>query len=122
MTGKYAVPSSSNDPAYYVQLEGNFPDNAATRVGSYDVPYRMMIPRRAGTIGGSPNLLVPVALSASHAAFASTRIEAMLMSTGTAAGVAAVQAIKASTCVQDVDVGRLQETLAGTFNQTIHVE
>ena len=79
----------TGDGAFTVQLEGNFPHEAASTPPPYDVPYRLMLPKR----GTGTNLLVPVCLSTSHAAFASTRIEAMLMGVGTAAGVAAKQAI-----------------------------
>lgn len=51
----------------------------------YDVPYEVMCPQR----NEMSNLLVPVALSASSVAFASSRIETMYMDLGTAAGVAA---------------------------------
>ena len=76
MTGKYAVPAGGGK--FVVQLEGNFPNNAITQPPAYDVPFKMMLPKR----GTGTNLLVPVCLSTSHAAFASTRIETMLMGTG----------------------------------------
>jgi hypothetical protein len=61
-------------------------------------------------------------MSVSSAAFASTRIEAMLMGTGSAAGVAAKQLVDGSApTVQDVDVSAVQAVLTGTFGQTIHV-
>jgi len=117
MTGKYAVPKG--DGTFLVELEGNFPNNKASNPPSYDVPYRLMIPKR----GTGTNLLVPVCLSTSHAAFASTRIEAMLMSTGSAAGVAAKQLVDGSSpSVQDVNVTQVQEILVNKFQQSIHVE
>merc|ERR1711971_625821 len=70
MTGNYAVPSG--DGKFTVQLEGNFPSNSETRLPSYDVPFKLMVPKR----GTGTNLLVPVCMSVSSAAFASTRIEA----------------------------------------------
>jgi hypothetical protein len=115
MTGKYAVPVGGGQ--FHVQLEGNFPDNAETRPPAYDVPYKMMLPKR----GTGTNLLVPVSLSTSHAAFASTRIETMLVGTGTAAGVAAQQLVDGSVAtVQDVDVAKVQAILVGVFDQQIH--
>ena len=87
MVNKFAVQGDDGD--FYVQLEGNFPSNPQTQIGAYEVPFWMMTPKR----GTGTNLLVPVCLSASHVAFASTRIEAMLMSMGTAAGVAASQVV-----------------------------
>jgi len=116
MVGKYAVPTG--DGKFTVQLEGNFLHNSSTVKPSYDVPYRLMIPKR----GTGTNLFVPVCLSTSHAAFASTRIETMLMNIGTAAGVAAKQIVDGSVAtVQDVDVKAVQSVLVGTFKQQIHV-
>ena len=71
MTGKYAVPTAGGQ--FMVQLEGNFPKDQATTKPSYDVPYRLMVPKR----GTGTNLMVPVCLSVSSAAFASTRIESI---------------------------------------------
>lgn len=117
MTGKYAVPTG--DGKFTVQLEGNFLHNSTTIKPSYDVPYRLMIPKR----GTGTNLFVPVCLSTSHAAFASTRIETMLMGIGTAAGVAAKQIVDGSAAtVQDVDVSQVQFILSNTFNQQVHVD
>merc|ERR1712194_440595 len=102
MTGKYAVPTE--DGKFVVQLEGTFPHDKTTSPPSYDVPYRLMIPKR----GTGTNLLVPVCLSTSHIAFSSTRIETMLMGTGTAAGVAAQQLIDGSIAtVQEVNVSKV---------------
>lgn len=113
MTGKYAVPTG--DGKFTVELEGDFPNNKVSQPGSYDVPYRMLIPKR-GTV---TNLLVPVCLSASSAAYASTRIETMV--TGSAAGVAAKQLVDGTVAtVQDVDVSKVQAILTSTFKQKIH--
>jgi hypothetical protein len=126
MTGKYAVPvapdgsDGNGDDAvsFTVQLEGNFPNTVENRPKPYDVPYRMMVPKK----GTGENLLVPVCLSTSHAAFASTRIETMLMGTGSAAGVAAQQLVDGSArTVQGVNVSKVQAILSGVFGQTIHV-
>lgn len=76
-----------------------------------------MVPKR----GTGTNLLVPVCLSVSSAAFASTRLEAMLMGTGSAAGVAAKQLVDRSVAtVQDVDVSKVQSILTDVFKQAIH--
>lgn len=116
MTGKYAV--RGEDGEFRVALEGNFPNIPATRPPPYDVPYKIMLPKK----GTGKNLLVPVCLSTSHAAFASTRIETMLMAIGTAAGVAAKQLVDGSVAVvHDVDVSKVQATLTQVFQQRIHV-
>ena len=119
MTGKYAVPVPGQEGKFTVQLEGNFPHGAkGAAPPPYDVPYRLMLPKR----GTGTNLLIPVAMSVSNVAFASTRIESMLMATGTAAGVAATQIVDGSAAtVQDVDVSKVQSILTGTFKQAIHV-
>jgi len=81
------------------------------------VPYSVLVPKR----GTGTNLLVPVGISASAVAYSSTRIENMFMSLGAAAGVAAQQLVDGSVAVvQDVNVTRVQEVLAGTFKQRIH--
>ena len=119
MTGKYAVPTGVAGEEMYVQLEGNFPKGPGTNPPPYDVPFSLMVPKR----GTGANLLVPVCLSVSSAAFASTRIETMLMSVGSAAGVAAQQLVSgAVSAVQDVNITIVQEVLVRTFQQEIHVD
>lgn len=116
MTGKYAVPVDDQPGKYEVTLEGNFWPSIANGSNWYDVPYRIMLPKR----GTGANLLVPVCLSVSAVAFSSVRIENMYMSVGTAAGVAAKQLVDGEVAtVQDVDVPRLQ-ALLGTFGQRVH--
>eukprot|EP00656_Telonema_subtile_P054944 TRINITY_DN8337_c0_g1_i1.p1 TRINITY_DN8337_c0_g1~~TRINITY_DN8337_c0_g1_i1.p1 ORF type:complete len:566 (-),score=115.80 TRINITY_DN8337_c0_g1_i1:77-1774(-) len=115
MTGKYAVPVGAG--RYEVQLEGNFWPAVANGSNWYDVPFKIMLPKR-GTGG---NLLVPVCLSASAVAYSSTRIENMFMNVGSAAGVAAKQLVDGEVAVvQDVNVSKVQAILAQTFKQRIH--
>jgi hypothetical protein len=76
-------------------------------VAPYPIPYRSLTPRRED----ATDLLVPVALSASHVAYSSVRMEPTWMMLGTAAGVAAAQAARRGVAVQDVDVPQLQESL-----------
>ena len=118
MTGKYAVPVEGRPGAYEVTLEGNYwPPVTPTGGNWYDVPYWAMLPAK----GRGTNLLVPVCLSASAVAFSSARIENMLMSVGTAAGVAAAQLVDGSAAsVHDVDVARVQQVLVHTFGQRVH--
>jgi hypothetical protein len=61
------------------------------------VPYRTLLPR------GLDNLLVPVALSASHIGWGSIRLEPVWMQTGEAAGFAAALAVKQKTTPADLD-------------------
>lgn len=73
----------------------------------FGVPYRAIVPRR----GECENLLVASAVSASHVAFSSVRMEPVFMMLGEAAGAAAVQAGAAGVAVQDVDYGTLATSL-----------
>ena len=69
-----------------------------------------MVPRRAE----AKNLLVPVAVSASHVAFNSVRLEPTWMILGQSAGVAAAMANSGDggvPSVQDVNVTLLQQKL-----------
>jgi len=76
-------------------------------VPPYPIPYRCLTPRRED----ADDLLVPVALSASHVAYASVRMEPTWMMLGHAAGLAAAQAARRGVAVQDVDVEQLQRQL-----------
>ena len=89
---------------------GGWPDDdlrGAVRVEPYPIAYRSLVPKRAEVT----NLLVPVALSASHIAFGSIRMEPVYMVLGQVAAVAAAMAMNEGTSVQDVDVGALRREL-----------
>jgi FAD-dependent oxidoreductase family protein len=77
-------------------------------VPPYPIPYRCLTPNRED----ATDLLVPVALSASHVAYSSVRMEPTWMMLGEAAGLAAAQAARRGIAVQDVDVKQLQKELA----------
>jgi hypothetical protein len=89
-------------PAFCVATE-DFPNGIAP----FLLPYSTMLPQR----GEVENLLVPVAISASHVAFNSVRMEPTWMTLGQSAGVAAAMAAKAKISVGDVDVAQLQGRL-----------
>ncbi len=88
-----------------VRNEGGF--GHACKKGAYPVSYRSIVPRQTEC----NNLLVPVSLSASHAAFGSIRMEPVFMILGHSAGVAAVLAIGENRSVQEVPYIRLKELL-----------
>ncbi|EON77960.1 putative xanthan lyase [Lunatimonas lonarensis] len=75
--------------------------------GPYPISYRSLIPKRTE----ATNLFVPAALSASHIAFGSIRMEPVFMVLGQSSAVAACHAIDRGVAVQDVDVLDLQKEL-----------
>ena len=74
---------------------------------NYPISYRSIRPRKSEC----KNLLVPVCLSASHAAYGSIRMEPVYMVLGQSAGAAAAVAIEQDIPVQDVDYTQLRERL-----------
>jgi hypothetical protein len=76
-------------------------------VKPYEIPYRSITPQAAE----AENLLVPVCLSATHAAYSSVRMEPQYMIIGQAAGVAASLAVKGHTSVQRVSIPDLEKKL-----------
>ena len=57
------------------------------------------------------NLLVPVTLSSTHAAYGSIRMEPVFMILGQSAGAAASMAIDIAAAVQDIPYNKLRERL-----------
>ena len=79
-------------------------------VPPFQVPFRALVPKR----GQGKNLLVPVALSASHIGFNAIRLEPTWMPLGESAGVAAAQLARNATpgaAVQDLDTAALVKRL-----------
>tara|TARA_R110002072_G_scaffold13481_2_gene56909 strand:- start:124400 stop:127723 length:3324 start_codon:yes stop_codon:yes gene_type:complete len=81
--------------------------NVEIPVEPYPISYRALTPKR----DECTNLLVPVALSSSHIAFGSIRMEPVFMLLGQSAATAASQAIEADINVQDIDYKKLRERL-----------
>ncbi|MET0236235.1 MAG: FAD-dependent oxidoreductase [Kibdelosporangium sp.] len=75
--------------------------------GPYGISYRAIVPAR----GQCTNLVVPVALSASHIAFGSARMEPVFMLLGHAAASAAHLALTAGQALQDVPYPALRRNL-----------
>lgn len=85
-----------------------FPVRQQTRVGyPHHVPYRSILPMPAEC----DNLLVPVALSCTHVAMSSLRIEATWMLLGQSAGIAAAQVAKQNVTVQTLPYETLRPRL-----------
>jgi hypothetical protein len=92
------------DDRGFVQREGVFFVGVAA---PYGVSYRAIVPRA----GECPNLLVPVCISASHAAYGSIRMEPVFMGLAQAAATAACIAIDRRTTVQNVRYADLRDRL-----------
>jgi len=79
-----------------------------TRQGpAYHISYRAITPK----MEECTNLLVPVALSCTHVAFSSIRVEPTWMAIGQSAGIAAALAAKEKIPVQQLDYATLKERL-----------
>ena len=74
---------------------------------AYQVPYRAITPKSTEC----DNLLVPVALSATHVAYSSIRVEPSWMVIGQSAGIAAALAAKTDRAVQSLSFTVLRERL-----------
>lgn len=78
-----------------------------TGIAPFPVPYAAMLPK----VAEMNNLIVPVALSASHVAFNSIRMEPTWMILGQSAGVAAAMSAHTGTAIGDIDVQALRGRL-----------
>ena len=84
-----------------VQGEGGF----LVRVKPYPISYRAIVPKEKECA----NLLVPVCLSATHAAYGSIRMEPVFMMLGQATAYAASLAIDGNQSVQSIPAGKIRE-------------
>lgn len=91
------------DKEGYVIDEGNFD----IPVRPYQIPYRSVTPKKEQC----ENLLVPVALSATHVTYGSIRMEPQFMILGHSTGVAAAMALEKNLPVQDIDIAALRTKL-----------
>jgi hypothetical protein len=116
--GSYAM-DSHNVQRYItemgcVQNEGNI---EVSTQGPYAISYKSIIPKEKEC----DNLLVTCAISASHIAFGSIRMEPVFMITGQSAAVVASLAIEQNTGVHGVDYLTLSQSLLSK-NQRIGVD
>ena len=88
----------------YVQNEG---DIGVSTNGPYQIAYGSLVPKK----GQADNLFVPVAMSSSHIAYGSIRMEPVFMILGQSSATAAVMAIDGKLAVQDVPYAKLREQL-----------
>ena len=106
--GSYSIDSHNIQryitPEGYVQNEG---DIGVSTNGPYQISYGSLVPKK----GQAPNLLVPVAVSSSHIAYGSIRMEPVFMILGQSAATAAVMAIDSNIDVQDVPYDKLRARL-----------
>ncbi|MDF2922964.1 MAG: xanthan lyase [Paenibacillaceae bacterium] len=108
--GSYAMDSHYTqyclDEAGRLCVEGGF---MASVPAPYPISYRAIVPKRSEC----GNLLVPVCLSATHAAYGSIRMEPAFMVLGQSAGTAAALAVQQELAVQEVPYGELRSLLEG---------
>lgn len=106
--GSYTIDSHNTQryitPEGFVQNEG---DIGVTTNGPYEISYGSLVPKEDQV----KNLLVPVAMSASHIAYGSIRMEPVFMILGQSAATAAAMAIDDEVTVQKVSYSKLRARL-----------
>jgi len=106
--GSYTIDSHNVQryitPEGYVQNEG---DIGVSTGGPYEIAYGSLVPKE----GQGSNLVVPVAMSASHIAYGSIRMEPVFMILGQSAATAAVLADEAGLSVQALSYDTLKARL-----------
>ena len=93
-----------------IVVDGQVKNEGNVEVGGfppYPISYRSLVPKEDQVT----NLLVPVALSASHISFGSIRMEPVFMVLGQSAAIAASLAIDREVHVQDVEYENLRKQL-----------
>jgi hypothetical protein len=103
----YGMDSHNNQRVVVGGMVKNEGDVQVGGFPPYPIAYRAITPKRTEVA----NLLVPVALSASHIAYGSIRMEPVFMVLAQAAAVAASMAIDLGLPVQRIDVTALQREL-----------
>lgn len=106
--GSYTIDSHNIqrfvDENGHVQNEG---DIGVSLPGPYEIAYGSLVPKKEECT----NLVVPVAVSSSHIAFGSIRMEPVFMILGQSAATAAVMSLDEGIAVQDLQYIKLRERL-----------
>ncbi len=108
--GAYAM--DSHNVQRYAAADGSVRNEGDVQVrvpAPYGISYRSLVPQRSE----AQNLLVPVAMGASHIAYGSIRMEPVFMVLAQSAAIAADLALDGSTAVQDVGYEELRSRLLG---------
>lgn len=107
-----SYPMDSHSTARYVDVDGSLRTEGGflVRVAPYPVSYRAIVPKK----NECANLLVPVCLSATHAAYGSIRMEPVFMMLGQASAYAASLAIDGNKPVQEVSHEKVRERVGAT--------
>jgi hypothetical protein len=100
------------DARGFARNEGNI-EVSPGRV--YEISYQSLLPQRRE----ARNLLVPAAISASHIAYGSIRMEPVFMILGESAGIAASLSLRSKDDVQDVPYDALERELVAA-GQVLH--
>ncbi|MFK5920747.1 MAG: FAD-dependent oxidoreductase [Verrucomicrobiota bacterium] len=106
--GSYQM--DSHNTQRYVTADGLVQDEGDVQVspgGPYVISYGSIVPKKAEC----ENLLAPAAVSSSHIAYGSIRMEPVFMILGQSAATGAVFAIEGTSVVQDVPYAKLREQL-----------
>ncbi|WP_438448072.1 FAD-dependent oxidoreductase [Gorillibacterium sp. sgz5001074] len=115
--GSFAM--DSHHTQYYVNEDGYVSTEGGFYVklkAPYPISYRAIVPRKSECT----NLIVPVCVSATHAAYGSIRMEPVFMILGQSAAAAAALALDADSIVQHVEYEQLQAVLVQE-NQVLNV-
>lgn len=105
--GSYSI--DSHNVWRYVTSDGTVQNEGdiGVKIPPYAIPFGCLVPRRAEC----RNLLVPVCVSATHAAYGSIRMEPVFMILGQSAATAAAMALATDSDIQAVPYERLRERL-----------
>ncbi len=109
--GLGAYPMDSHNTHRYIDNNGDVESEGNFWLGgireTYSIDYGAITPQQQE----ASNLLVAAAVSASHTAFGSMRMEPVFMVLGQSAATAAVRAIEEGVDVQDIDIAAYQELM-----------